>query len=220
LSPTKCIGLSEVYIRLLEFYGPQHWWPADTVLEIIIGAILVQGTNWRNAEKAISDLKKNNLLDVISLKNVDLNRLAKIIKSSGFQRVKASRIKNFIHRLCSDFQCNLDRLKTLPTARLRKWLLSIKGIGRETADNIILYAFNRSVFPVDKYTRRLFRRLGIIECNDYEEIRRYVESKITRLDILKEFRALIVVHCKNTCKTQPICRECPLEKMCHYRITK
>ncbi len=220
MSPTKCIGLSEVYIRLLEFYGPQHWWPADTVLEIIIGAILVQGTNWRNAEKAISDLKKNNLLDVISLKNVDLNRLAKIIKSSGFQRVKASRIKNFIHRLCSDFQCNLDRLKTLPTARLRKWLLSIKGIGRETADNIILYAFNRSVFPVDKYTRRLFRRLGIIECNDYEEIRRYVESKITRLDILKEFRALIVVHCKNTCKTQPICRECPLEKMCHYRITK
>ena len=154
------------------------------------------------------------------LKNVDLNRLAKIIKSSGFQRVKASRIKNFIHRLCSDFQCNLDRLKTLPTPRLRKWLLSIKGIGRETADNIILYAFNRSVFPVDKYTRRLFRRLGIIECNDYEEIRRYVESKITRLDILKEFRALIVVHCKNTCKTQPICRECPLEKMCHYRITK
>lgn len=216
----KCIGLSEVYIRLLEFYGPQHWWPADTVLEIIIGAILVQGTNWRNAEKAISDLKKNNLLDVISLRNVDLSKLAKIIRSSGFQRVKASRIKNFIHRLCSDFQCNLDRLKTLPTARLRKWLLSIKGIGRETADNIILYAFNRSVFPVDKYTRRLFRRLGIIEFNDYEEIRRYVESKITRLDILKEFRALIVVHCKNTCKTQPICRECPLEKMCHYRITK
>ena len=220
MSPTKCIGLSEVYIRLLEFYGPQHWWPADTVLEIIIGAILVQGTNWRNAEKAISDLKKNNLLDVISLRNVDLSKLAKIIRSSGFQRVKASRIKNFIHRLCSDFQCNLDRLKTLPTARLRKWLLSIKGIGRETADNIILYAFNRSVFPVDKYTRRLFRRLGIIECNDYEEIRRYVESKITRLDILKEFRALIVVHCKNTCKTQPICRECPLENMCHYRITK
>jgi len=220
LSPTKCIGLSEVYIRLLEFYGPQHWWPADTVLEIIIGAILVQGTNWRNAEKAILDLKKNNLLDVISLRNVDLSKLAKIIRSSGFQRVKASRIKNFIHRLCSDFQCNLDRLKTLPTARLRKWLLSIKGIGRETADNIILYAFNRSVFPVDKYTRRLFRRLGIIEFNDYEEIRRYVESKITRLDILKEFRALIVVHCKNTCKTQPICRECPLEKMCHYRITK
>jgi len=209
--------LHRIYDMLFGFYGPQGWWPAETKLEIIIGAILVQGTNWNNAFRAIQNLKNFGMLNVESLYLVDIGRLVEIIRPAGFQRVKAVRIKRFIERLVGELDGRVERLCMMPIEDIRVWLLDIPGIGRETADNIILYACGRTIFPVDRYTIRLFRRLGIIENDDYEYVRRFVEENMPKsLEIYKEFRALIVRHCKEVCRARPLCERCILRKVCQY----
>jgi len=213
--------LLEIFNRLLKYYGPQGWWPASDPLEIILGAILVQGTNWKNAEKAINELKKHGLVDLGSLSDTSKKKLAEIIKPAGFYSVKATRIKNFIEKLFFEFNGDLQALLDLDIKKLREFLLSIGGIGKETADNIILYAADKPVFPVDNYTVRLFSRLGITQTKNYDKLRNLIEKNLPKdIKIYKEFRALIVRHCKTYCKKQPLCSNCPLASICAQKIKK
>jgi len=220
--------LLEIYKRLLKYFGPQGWWPVDWEyhkrnktdwrFEVIIGAILTQNTRWRNVEKALENLKKEVRLDCREILNLGVERLSKIIRPVGFYRIKAERLLNFCKFLCEKYDCNLDKLKSLNLEELREELLSIKGIGKETADSILLYAFGRAVFVVDKYTYRLFTRVGIWTGPfDYEAIRELVEEEIRKVEELKEFHALIVEHSKRFCKKQPLCRSCPLRGLCAKR---
>ncbi len=208
---------SIIFRRLLNHYGKQGWWPADSVLEIIIGAILVQGTNWRNAALAIRHMKEYGALCIERLRDISVDELAAIIRPAGFHKIKAIRIKNFVSQLCSKFGWDLDALSRLTDHELRSFLLSVRGIGRETADNIMLYAFNRLIFPVDNYTRRLFKRLGYAPRGGYEELRKWIESNIDKdLEVYREFRALIVRHCKDICTKKPKCIKCPIKDLCNY----
>jgi len=212
--------LLEVYDELLETFGPQHWWPGDTPLEIAIGAILTQNTNWRNVEKAIKNLKMRDLIDVDSLYSLPCEELSHLIKPSGFFNVKTKRLKSFIKFLKDSG--GLEKLKHLDVSRLRKSLLEVSGIGKETADSIILYALEKPIFVVDAYTRRFLIRHGIISGNEeYDDIRQLFESSLPNdVDIYKEYHALIVKLGKVYCKTKPICEGCPLNKEKFWRFMR
>ncbi len=210
----------EVYNKLLKFYGKQNWWPAETPFEVCVGAILTQNTSWKNVEKALENLKELKLLSPEAILKADKETLETAIRPAGFFRQKASYLKSF-----SDFlmeEGGFEKLKRERTQTLRKKLLSIKGIGRETADSILLYALEKPSFVVDAYTKRLFYRIGITDSESisYEYLKSLVEGQIPPLEenieIYKEFHALIVVHCKEKCRRKPKCQECPLRKDCLY----
>ena len=153
--------LMAVYRRLHATHGPQHWWPGDSVFEIMVGAVLTQNTAWTNVEKAIANLKAANALSPQAIVAASHQRLAAWLKPSGYFNVKAKRLRAFCEWLIR--AGGAKRIMRLPTDILRAQLLEVHGIGPETADDILLYAFNRPVFVVDAYTRRLFARLGVIE---------------------------------------------------------
>jgi endonuclease-3 related protein len=215
---TKKEKLLLIYEKLYHFYGPQHWWPADNWFEVTIGAILTQNTTWKNVEKSIHNIKQNNLMNPNKLYELEKNELAKIIKSSGFYNLKSERIKNFLEWLKAyDFEYSNIRKKSY--TELRRELLNIKGIGKETADSILLYAFNYPVFVVDSYTKRLFNRLGFELSDNYDEIQNFFENMLEQDEKLyNEFHALIVKHSKELCKNKPICTECFLQKQCNFYI--
>ena len=170
-----------IYDRLFERFGPQHWWPGETPFEIIVGAILTQNTNWTNVEKAIGNLKKAGVLTPAELHAMDAGALAELIRPAGYFNIKAGRLKHFLDHLFERFEGDLDRLGALPADRLREELLSIKGIGPETADSIALYAFDKPVFVVDAYTGRILGRHGLLEPQaGYEEVRMLFESALQR----------------------------------------
>ena len=197
-----------LFRRLYEFYGRQGWWPAETPFEVMVGAILTQNTAWRNVEMAIKNIKQCMTPEGI-LKCPDLEER---IRPAGFYRQKAERLRALSRFL---LEHPMEELAKLPTGKLREMFLAIKGIGKETADSILLYAFGRPVFVVDKYTYRLFVRFGIWkERFDYERIRRLVEKEIRTVEELKEFHALIVEHAKRFCRKRPLCKECPLREFC------
>jgi endonuclease-3 related protein len=209
--------VQDIYDRLYRRFGPQHWWPGDTPFEIIIGAILTQNTNWGNVKKAIDNLKKNNLLTPEKLYRLDIAQLAELIRPAGYYNIKAGRLKSFLNRLFEKFDGNLDRLSGLSTDLLREELLSIKGIGPETADSICLYAFNKPVFVVDAYTGRIFGRHRLLEPGaGYEDVRMLFESALPKeVPLYNEYHALLVRLGKEHCKTKPQCGGCPLEDMPH-----
>lgn len=206
-----------LFADLLAHYGPQHWWPAETPFEVIVGAILTQGTAWVNVEKAIARLKWAGLLDPERLAEVDPARLADLVRPAGYPRVKAGRLKAFVTALKVDFGSLKGFLRADPE-RLRAWLLSVPGIGPETADSILLYAAGRPYFPVDAYTRRLFLRYGILTGSwPYEGIRRLVEGALgPDPAALGEFHALIVAHGKAACRKEPWCSICPVRVGCRF----
>jgi endonuclease III related protein len=210
-------ALHDIYDRLYRRFGPQHWWPGDTPFEIIIGAILTQNTNWDNVKKAIDNLKKNNLLTPEKLYRLDIAELAELIRPAGYYNIKAGRLKSFLNRLFEKFDGDLDRLSSLPADRLREELLSIKGIGPETADSICLYAFGKPVFVVDAYTGRILGRHWLLEPGaGYEDIRMLFESALPKEPPLyNEYHALLVRLGKEHCKTKPQCEGCPLEDLPH-----
>ena len=199
------INLVEIYNLLFEYYGSQGWWPGNGI-EIAIGAILTQQTNWCNVEKAIKCLKEANCLDIECLKKISLKKLEKLIQSSGYYKVKARRLKAFI-----------DLLIIIPQPD-RNALLSVKGIGHETADSILLYWFEQPYFVIDAYTFRIFQRLGLYEGKDYLELQRVFMEILPRdTKLYSEYHALIVEHAKKHCfKTYPKCDDCPLAKDCSY----
>ena len=154
--------LTQIYDLLLERFGPQHWWPGDTQFEIIVGAILTQNTNWTNVEKAIANIKAADALSPTALYRVSHEKIAVLIKPAGYINVKAKRLKSFLTWLFDEYDGQLENLEQLSTSRLREELLNIKGIGPETADSIVLYAFNQPVFVVDAYTARVMGRHGLL----------------------------------------------------------
>ena len=209
--------LNEIYQLLFERFGPQHWWPGETQFEIITGAILTQNTNWANVEKAIANLKSAGCLTPEKLYHLDLSQLAELIRPAGYYNIKARRLKNFINRLFDNYAGNLTNLESVDTDKLRAELLAIKGIGHETADSILLYAFNRAVFVVDAYTARVAFRHGLIEPDsDYEQLRELFQSHLpSDTKLFNEYHALLVRVGKEFCKPQPRCAGCPLEKLPH-----
>jgi len=209
--------LTEIYQLLFEHFGPQHWWPGETQFEIITGAILTQNTNWGNVEKAISNLKSAELLTPKRLHDIEAPELAELIRPAGYFNIKTKRLKNFVDWLFENYDGELAGLESLDTDRLRAELLAIKGVGRETADSILLYAFNREIFVVDAYTARVAIRHGLIEPEaDYEQLRELFESNLPQdAQLFNEYHALLVKVGKEFCRPKARCAGCPLEKLPH-----
>lgn len=203
---------------LLAFYGPQDWWPATTRFEVLVGAVLTQNTAWTNVEKAIANLKAAGLLDAQALLALPEADLGQIIRPAGTYNVKAKRLQ----ALCRWFveQGGFEGLDTWSTPFLRAALLGVHGVGRETADAMLLYAFDRPVFVVDAYARRILGRLGLIEGEpDYETLRASVEDAAPGdTDWFNELHALLVTHGKVHCRPRPRCAGCPLAAVCPARV--
>lgn len=217
-----------IYDKLYNAFGPQGWWPLTIsghktrhhsgepkndrhMLEIIIGAILTQNTSWKNVEKALYNLSKNNLIGLEKLKKIKKDKLAELIRPSGYYNQKAERLK-----IMADFLLKnpMEKLKKLPTEELRKKLLDVKGIGPETADSIILYAFQKPAFVIDAYTKRIFERLGFKE-KTYEQLQKlFTDSLEKDHKVFNEYHALLVELGKNYCRKTPACIECPLNETC------
>jgi len=214
MTPDK---LTEIYQLLYEAFGPQHWWPGETPFEIIAGAILTQNTSWTNVEKAIENLKSGKYLTPPGLHTVDISLLAEMIRPAGYYNIKAKRLKNFVDWLFDSYNGQITNLETVYTDQLREELLEIKGIGRETADSILLYALGRPVFVVDAYTARITMRHKLIEPDaDYEQLRELFESNLPEdVRLFNEYHALLVRAGKEFCKTKARCSGCPLEKLPH-----
>jgi endonuclease-3 related protein len=209
--------LTEMYELLLERFGPQHWWPGETQFEIIIGAILTQNTSWANVEKAIANLKSANVLSAQALYKMNHDELAVLIKPAGYFNIKTKRLKSFLTWLFDEYNGLLENLEQISTARLREELLNIKGIGPETADSILLYAFDRPVFVVDAYTARVMTRHALVETGcDYEQLQQLFQSNLAQdIKMFNEYHALLVRVGKEFCRPKARCSGCPLENLPH-----
>jgi endonuclease-3 related protein len=208
------IGIHDI---LLDRFGPQHWWPGETPFEVAVGAILTQSTSWKNVEKAIGNLKKAGLLTPGELHKIECNELAVHIRPAGYYNAKARKLKEFINHVYVNHRGELSGMLESNGKDLRKELLSIWGIGPETADSIVLYAAGKPEFVVDAYTRRIFSRLGYVDGGiDYDGLKEFSEKNLPRdVSVYNEFHALLVRLGKDFCrKTTPLCPQCPLEKRC------
>lgn len=203
----------EYYETMSEALGPMHWWPGQTPLEVIVGAILTQNTAWTNVERAIANLRREKLLTLAALERIPVPRLGRLIRSSGYFRQKAKKLKAFVHFLRTEYGGSLKRMFATPTDELRAKLLAVHGIGPETADSILLYAGAHRIFVVDAYTRRILSRHGLASGKeDYDEIRELFEAHLPHdTQLYNEYHALIVNTGKRWCRTKnPLCAECPL----------
>jgi len=204
--------LAKIYYELLNKYGKQNWWPLTGYFkpfdEICIGAVLTQNTNWKNVEKALNNLIKKEITSLEKIQKISENELAGIIKPAGFYNQKSKTLKRVANFVINKGMYSLDREK----------LISIKGIGKETADTILLYGLNKPTFVVDAYTKRFFYRLGITENEkiDYDKLKNFIEKNIPEdIEIYKEYHALIVKHCKDYCKKNPECDNCFIKYKCY-----
>jgi endonuclease-3 related protein len=202
-----------MYNLLFSAFGPQNWWPAETELEMMIGAVLTQNTSWNNVEKAIQNLKENGLLSVRGLREIPTPILAGYIRPAGYYNLKAKRLKNLIEFIEDKCNGDIHQLFSPDTDIIRGGLLSVKGIGMETADSIILYGAGRPLFVVDTYTHRILARHGLIEeeagYNDLQVF--FMDNLPHEVELFKEFHALIVKTGKGFCRRRPLCSDCPLE---------
>jgi endonuclease-3 related protein len=211
--------LLNIFQTLLSSFGKRNWWPGESELEIIVGAILTQNTAWKNVERAINNMKAQGILDLHILHSISSQELGEIIKPSGFYKQKADRLKRFVDVLHDTFDKSIHNLKSHSTRDLRKLMLSINGIGPETADSILLYALNRPVFVVDAYTKRFLRNHRLYDGDGkYDDIQQYFMTNLP-LDtyLFNEFHALIVCLCQSFCKKVPECGLCVLRKEPTYR---
>ena len=215
-------SLMEVYDRLFEQYGPRHWWPAETPFEVCIGAILTQNTAWTNVEKAIAALKVNDCLSPEALRDAAPDDLAALIRPAGYFNLKSRRLKDFVDWLFRCHDGSLEGMFAGDWQELRAELLHVRGIGPETADSILLYAGGRPTFVVDAYTRRLFRRLGMLaESTGYDEMRSlFMGTLLPDVQLFNEYHALIVEQCKRFCRTRPVCCGCPLQEVCLTGVSR
>ena len=206
--------LMEMFERLLAHFGPQNWWPAETPLEVMIGAVLTQNTNWSNVEKAIGNLKEQGLISLDRLLSLSAEELARHIRPAGYYNVKARRLQNLLRFIADQYEGDLELLFDQDAFALREALLSVNGIGRETADSIVLYAANKPLFVVDAYTFRILTRHGMApEEADYHEIQGlFMDHLPEDVRLYNELHALIVLTGKNYCRKTPLCSECPLNR--------
>jgi len=223
-----------LYKTLLERFGDLDWWPidrgyhekngSDPRFEIVVGAILTQNTAWSNVEKALANLKSKNILDIKKLVDIDIVNLQNMIKPSGFFNQKAKRLKNLALYLHNNYHDNLGTFFNRELYAIREELLSLSGIGTETADSILLYAGNLPIFVVDAYTKRICERLPLYTNISYNEIQYYFEEELSQIyskeeltQVYNELHALIVILAKNHCKKKPECSTCPLKKHCMFK---
>ena len=203
-----------VYDRLYAHFGPQNWWPGETSLEVMVGAVLTQNTNWANVEKAIGNLKASGQLSFTSLHGMPQDLLAEYIRPSGYYNIKAGRLKNLFQMIVDEYEGELDFLFADSLEGSRKNLLKVKGVGPETADSILLYAAGKPIFVIDTYTHRVFSRHQLVEENtDYFSLQQeFLDSLPEDVSLFNEYHALIVAVAKKFCKkTKPHCSECPLQ---------
>ncbi len=215
------MDLKTMYERLGQRFKVDNWWPADSEFEIMVGAILTQRTAWDNVEEVIANLKAHKVLNVDSLAALDKDSLEEMIASAGFYRQKASRIKGLAKYIKVHYGSDPVVMLSKPIDEARRELLSIKGIGEETADSILLFAGHRPKFVAASYVSRIFKRTGILDSEDYGEIQRYVESIVPpKPEIYGKFYARLVQLAKTHCRPRPICRGCPLEHECAFNARK
>lgn len=205
---------AQVYKILLKHYGHQLWWPAETPFEVMVGAILVQNTAWSNVERAIARLESCSCLTPQAIIEAPLSELTECLKPSGYFNLKAQRLRNYCQWYIDAGE--FSHLSCVGTDALRKQLLMVNGIGPETADDILLYAFERPVFVIDAYTRRIFSRLKLLTGDaGYEALRYQFETSLqTDVAVFNEYHALIVRHAKDACKKRPDCMDCCLRYIC------
>lgn len=212
-------SLIAIYKSLYRTFGPQHWWPAKTEFEIIVGAILTQQTTWKNVEKAIKNLRKNKLLTIKSLANAPLKKIEELVQPAGYYHQKSKRLKEISTYFLRKYQGNLNNFFKKGTKSLREELLILRGVGKETADSILLYAGEKRIFVVDAYTRRILKRANLFAENDYDKIRMFFEDNLPKdIKIYQEFHALLVKLGKEFCKKKPLCKLCPLYKLCPGKV--
>ena len=205
--------LETIYTRLYETFGQQYWWPAETPLEMAVGAILTQNARWSNVERAIQNLRKHSLLSARALHTADCESLARCLRPVGYFNIKAKRLKNFIGLLVNEYRGSMKMMGREGLPAIRKKLLSVNGIGQETADAIMLYALQKPVFVIDAYTKRIFSRHDIL--NDdlpYEAFQHLFHRGIrNEVQLFNEYHALLVRLAKDFCRTIPCCNGCPLD---------
>ena len=208
--------LVDIYQRLYAHYGPQRWWPGESPLEVIVGAILTQSAAWANVEKAIANLKAAGVMSVAGLFRTAEAELARLVYPAGYYNAKARKLKAFAAMLFERFDGDLERLLATPLPELRCVLLETYGIGPETADSIILYASAQPVFVVDAYTRRILPRLGLQPQRDnygaWQSL--FMAHLPAEVPLFNEYHALLVRHGKSLCRKDPLCLPCPLLSLC------
>jgi len=221
------------YKKLLSHYGEQLWWPVTEEgdikptykkrkrltekqkFEICLGAILTQNTDWKNVMKALENLSRAKMLSCPKIANARQEKIARLIRPSGYFNMKAKKVKAFSKHLKKNYDSRINALLNKPIAELREELLSLHGIGQETADDIILYAANKPSFVVDAYTTRFSQRFFKLPNTDYVEVRRFFESSLPKdVQLFNEFHALLVEHGKRFCRKKPLCNECFLKRDC------
>jgi len=212
---------SELYNILSEHFGPRHWWPGDSAFEIIVGAILTQQANWSNVEKAIQNLKDAGMLNPERIA-VSSEELEKLIQSSGFYRQKARYLRILCGHIMEKYGGDLNAMLSKPLEELRPELLSLKGIGPETADSILLYAGNKLTFVVDAYTVRICQRTGIFASGKYNDVKKFFEESIEPdIKIYNEFHALFVALGQEYCSSRnPKCWDCPVNSSCNHALSE
>lgn len=209
----KMDKLEIIYKKLHKAFGPQRWWPGDTPFEIAVGAILTQNTNWGNVEKAINNIKSAKALNPKELYKMDVSKLAKLIRPAGYFNIKAKRLKAFIDFLMHEYSGSMDKMRKEDIHTLKEKLLSVNGIGPETADSILLYALDKPIFVIDAYTKRVLSRHGIMEHDrPYHEFQELFHSAIkNNLKVYNEYHALFVRVGKTYCRPRADCDNCPLK---------
>jgi len=211
----------EIFRRLLAHYGTQHWWPAETAFEVIVGALLMQQTAWRNVAAAIRNLKAAGLLEVRALAAAPIPVIRRHVKVAGLYQTKPLRLRSFCRHLLLRSDGDLERYFNRPTVEVQADLLAQDGVGPETADSILLYAGAHPIFLVDAYTIRIGRRIGLFDGERYGAVQRHFEDRVPRdLGMYREYHALLVAHAKTLCRPTPRCEECPLQDLCDYGIRR
>lgn len=204
-----------MFDRLLAAYGPQHWWPAETPFEVLIGAVLVQNASWENVKRAIDNLRREDLLEPRALYGLSVEELEQMIRPAGYFRIKARRLRNLLAFLVKRYRGSLEAMFRTPMAELRRRLLQVHGIGPETADSILLYAGGLPTFVVDAYTHRVFARHGWIGFDaDYYQLKDLFEGSLPHdAELFNEYHALLVRVGKEHCRKRPRCAGCPLAEL-------
>jgi endonuclease III related protein len=213
--------LIEIYDRLYTTYGPQHWWPAESPFEVMVGAILTQSAAWKNVEKAIANLKSAQALSPAALLQLDSTALAALVRPSGYYNAKIRKLKAMAEWIGKNYGDDIAKMSAQNTAQLREQLLGVHGIGPETADSIILYAANQPIFVIDAYTRRILDRIGIVPdaptYTDYQAL--FMNNLPLDSTIFNEYHALLVQLGKEACRKRPVCEQCCLKDLCKFRNT-
>ena len=205
----------KVFDLLLDVLGPQFWWPGESPFEVMVGAVLVQNTAWKNVERAISNLREADLLEPHALLELDLAELEQLIRPAGYFRMKAKRLRCLLKFFVDEYGGSIEDMSAADRLHLREQLLSVHGIGPETADSILLYALDMPAMVVDTYTHRVFARHGWVDYEtDYHQLQEHLASELPEdVSLYNELHALLVNVGHHYCRKTPRCEQCPLQEM-------